>query len=217
MRDTPESIFKSVRATVLIYAGVVFTVVVSMIGLVIEPERQLGGLAQAEITTDPVLGTTGAYPPELTYGERLGRDVYRAMGCIYCHTQQVRPDGFGADIERGWGIRRTVARDYIHDQPHLLGTMRTGPDLANIGARQPERAWHHRHLYDPRSVSPGSIMPAFRFLYDRIEVARGQTPPDDAISLADEPGVYIVPKPDARRLYEYLMTLDKSPALPEAE
>jgi cytochrome c oxidase cbb3-type subunit 2 len=51
----------------------------------------------------------------------------------------VRSSAFGADIARNWGQRRSVARDYIFDRPHLMGTMRTGPDLANIGARQPTR------------------------------------------------------------------------------
>lgn len=211
----PGTFFKSLRATVLIYAGVLFTVAASLVGLVLEPERQLRGLEPQE-TQDPVTGATIAYPPEPGYTARVGRDVYRSMGCVYCHSQQVRPEGFGADIDRGWGPRRTVARDYIYDSPHLLGTMRTGPDLANIAARQPSSDWHHLHLYNPRLVSPGSTMPAFRFMYERIVVADGESPPSDAVSLPGEDRAFIVPGREAQQLYTYLMTLDKTTPLEEA-
>ena len=211
----PGTFFKSLRATVLIYAGVLFTVAASLVGLVLEPERQLRGLEPKE-TQDPVTGATVAYPPEPGYTAQVGRDVYRSMGCVYCHSQQVRPEGFGADIDRGWGPRRTVARDYIYDSPHLLGTMRTGPDLANIAARQPSSDWHHLHLYNPRLVSPGSTMPAFRFMYERIVVAEGESPPSDAVSLPGEDRAFIVPGREAQQLYTYLMTLDKTTPLEEA-
>lgn len=206
---------RGVRATVLIYAGVLFTISASLVGLVLEPERQLGGLDPVEIE-DPVTGATTAYPPEPSYAAEVGRDVYRSMGCVYCHSQQVRPEGFGADIERGWGPRRTVARDYLYDSPHLLGTMRTGPDLANIAARQPSADWHHLHLYNPRIVSEGSIMPAFPFMYERIELDEGEDAPEGAVALPDEDGAYIVPGRQARQLYTYLMTLDKTTPLEEA-
>jgi len=217
MRDETKSTLHSIRFTLGVYAGVLFTVAASMVGLVLEPQRQLGAIEPQETVTNQVTGETSQYPAEPTYTEQLGRDVYRSMGCLYCHSQQVRPEGFGADIERGWGTRRTVARDYIYDQPHLLGTMRTGPDLANIAARQPSYEWHHRHLYDPRITSPGSIMPAFPFMYDRVQVADGEDPPEDAVSLPNEPGAYIVPKEQAKRLYSYLMTLDRTAPLPEAD
>lgn len=44
--------------------------------------------------------------------------------------------------------------------------MRTGPDLLNIGARMPSRARHLTHLYQPRAISPTSIMPGFPFLFE---------------------------------------------------
>ena len=84
-----------------------------------------------------------------------GREVYIANGCVYCHTQQPRPKGFAPDFDRGWG-RATVAGDYAYDAPHLLGTMRTGPDLMNIGARQPSEQWHLGHLYQPRAYVPAA-------------------------------------------------------------
>ncbi|HEY9517410.1 MAG TPA: cbb3-type cytochrome c oxidase subunit II, partial [Gemmatimonadaceae bacterium] len=97
--------------------------------------------------------------------ELRGRTVYIANGCVYCHSQQVRDPDFTTDVERGWGSRATVPADYVYDRPHLLGTMRTGPDLSNVGLRLPDTSWQLIHLYNPRTVAPWSIMPAFPFLF----------------------------------------------------
>lgn len=191
--------------------GVLATILSSFLGLVYLPNLQLGFLSSIE---DPA---GNAQPPGYFGTVALGRDVYRHMGCIYCHSQQVRPPGFGADIERGWGTRRSVARDYIRDSPHLLGTMRTGPDLINIAVRQPSREWHHLHLYNPRITSPGSVMPAFAFLYER-RTAGAEPRPDDAITLpaqnTKEPA-YIVPGNRAAQLVDYLMSLNRTYDVPE--
>lgn len=216
VKPSTAAALNSLKTSLLIYAGVLFTILASTVGLVFEPQRQLGGQELAEVVVDPVLGTMGEYPVPLAYKAQLGRKVYQSMGCVYCHSQQVRPEGFGADIERGWGNRRTVSRDYLFDSPHLLGTMRTGPDLANIAVRQPSYEWHHLHLYNPRLTSPGSIMPAFRFMYRRDRLAEGEELPRGAIALPETDGEYIVPKNQAERLFAYLMTLDKSAPLPEA-
>jgi ribosomal protein L7/L12 len=61
----------------------------------------------------------------------------------------LRPQG--SDIDRGWGRGRTVAADFLQDQPALPGKVRLGPDLANIGSRMPSPEWHYRHLYHPVS------------------------------------------------------------------
>ncbi len=100
-----------------------------------------------------------------------GRQSYIANGCVYCHSQQPRDSAQAPDALRGWG-RASVAGDYAYDTPHLLGTMRTGPDLLNIGARQPSRDWHLGHLYAPRAYTPGSIMPAYPYLFD-VRSGRG--------------------------------------------
>ena len=76
--------------------------------------------------------------------------MYIANGCIYCHSQQPRDPIQAPDDKRGWG-RASVAADYHYDKPHLLGTMRTGPDLFNIGVRQPSADWHLGHLFQPRA------------------------------------------------------------------
>ncbi|MCZ2152605.1 MAG: cbb3-type cytochrome c oxidase subunit II [Bryobacterales bacterium] len=148
-----------------------------------------------------------------------GRRSVMDLGCVYCHTQQVRPEGFGADIERGWGRRRTVMRDYLYDPINLMGTMRTGPDLANIGARQPSKTWQYLHLYNPQITSPGSIMPPHPFLFTVGADPGG--PPFDGVALPAEwqtpTAKYIVPNARGRFLVEYLLSLDKRAALPEAE
>ncbi len=195
----------------LLYVGILFTVVLSFAGLTIVPQQQLGSL-------EPIVNDDGTeYPIEPTGLVAHGRSVYISLGCMYCHSQQVRPPGFGADIERGWGSRRTVARDHIYDRPPLLGTMRTGPDLANIGLRQPSSDWHLLHLYNPEITSPGSIMPPFSFLFDELtlEIER----PYDALSFppAWDPGedVIIVPTFDATALVAYLKSLNASHPVPE--
>ena len=120
-------------------------------------------LATSALVVLPYLEVHDAPPlPGLEpYGsaELRGRAVYIANGCVYCHSQQPRAKGFAPDFARGWG-RATVAGDYAYDQPQLLGTMRTGPDLMNIGVRQPSEQWHLGHLYQPRAFVPGSIMPS---------------------------------------------------------
>ena len=120
----------------------------------------------------------------LTEEVERGREVYIEAGCLYCHSQQPRDFNFGPDVERNWG-RFAVPSDYVGDHPHLLGTMRTGPDLHNIGARQPSLDWHLIHLYQPRALLPHSVMPAYRYLF--IEAR-------DVV-----PGLREVPVPEAWR------------------
>ena len=127
--------------------GAMVMLSLSTSALVVVPYLQVRDIAPAE----------GLKP--YTSAQLRGREVYIANGCVYCHTQQPRAQGFGPDLARGWG-RATVAADYAYDRPHLLGTMRTGPDLMNIGVRQPSEQWHLGHLYQPRAYVPGSIMPS---------------------------------------------------------
>ncbi|EWS55602.1 cbb3-type cytochrome c oxidase subunit II [Methylibium sp. T29] len=135
--------------------------------------------------------------------------MYIANGCVYCHSQQPRAKAFAPDFSRGWG-RATVAGDYAYDQPHLLGTMRTGPDLMNIGVRQPSEQWQLGHLYQPRAYMPGSIMPSYPFLFETRERAeKGDVvvslPPGQAPA-----GQVVVARPQAMDLVKYLQSLDRS-------
>ncbi|MBS0437606.1 MAG: cbb3-type cytochrome c oxidase subunit II [Proteobacteria bacterium] len=170
-------------------------------------------LATSALVVLPYLEVHDAPPlPGLKpYGsaELRGRAVYIANGCVYCHSQQPRAKGFAPDFARGWG-RATVAGDYAYDQPQLLGTMRTGPDLMNIGVRQPSEQWHLGHLYQPRAFVPGSIMPSYPFLFE----AKAQAEKGDVIvnlpALAAPAGRVVVARPEAVDLVRYLQSLDRS-------
>jgi hypothetical protein len=115
----------------------------------------------------------------------------------------------GPDIAQGWGKRRTVAEDFLYDYPVMLGSQRIGPDLANIGARQPDLNWHLLHLYAPRQIVRDSAMPPYRFLFEKRRIERTRStealnlPPE----LAPEPGYEILPKRQAMELAAYLTSL----------
>jgi Cytochrome C oxidase, mono-heme subunit/FixO len=124
----------------------------------------------------------------------------------------------GPDIPR-WGPRRTVAQDFLYDYPVMPGLQRVGPDLANVGVRLPDVNWHLRHLYAPRTQVAGSPMPSYKFLFEEHKLQPGQKPSLDGIPLTAA-GVFfdsgkdtgpidreIVPKPEARALVAYLLSL----------
>lgn len=94
--------------------------------------------------------------------EIAGRDIYIREGCYTCHSQMIRP--LRAEVLRygEW----TRAGEYAYDHPFLLGSRRAGPDLQRVGGKYPD-AWHFEHMRDPRSTSPGSIMPRYPWLYER--------------------------------------------------
>ena len=288
-----------------LFLGIFGTFAFSWTGLTLIPNFQIGHL-------DPQSDEeqTDVYPqPKSGMAER-GRKIYAANGCVYCHSQQVRADYAASDIERKWGTRRSAPRDYIFDRPAMLGKLRMGPDLANIGKRAPAEdqnaapspapsasaaaspagvnapatspapsvspvaapqpsaanaaaamsgtspapkasaspapatspaaastaqapaspsgvpplysaAWHHLHLYSPRSVVEGSSsnMPAFKFLYQKRRISGERSA--DALKLtgADDPGEdwEVVPSYDAKCLVAYLMSLDQSHELKEAK
>ena len=110
---------------------------------------------------------------QLTGAAMRGKEIYIANGCIACHTQQVRD----VAMDKVWGSRPSVASDYATDHrmgiwrntATLMGSERTGPDLTNIGERQPSIDWQLLHLYQPRSVVPQSIMPAYQWLFEYKE------------------------------------------------
>jgi cytochrome c oxidase cbb3-type subunit I/II len=93
--------------------------------------------------------------------EVAGRDIYIREGCYLCHSQMIRP--MRAEILRygDW----TRAAEYQYDRPFLLGSRRLGPDLQRVGQKYPD-AWHYEHMRDPRSTSPGSVMPVYPWLID---------------------------------------------------
>ena len=296
-----------------LFLGIFGTFAFSWVGLTVIPNWQIGHLNPQSDEEG-----TDIYPLPQSGMVTRGARVYAANGCNYCHSEQVRAEYAGADIERKWGDRRSAPRDYIFERPVLLGKMRMGQDLANIGARAPKEeespsptggaspapqgaaaspgavasakaaspppatspspatapaaspgaiaskpptspgpagpppskspaaapnafgaaspaaspapsappwpeqtaglppmysaAWHHVHLYSPRSINLDSNMPSYRFLYQtrRISDARSS----DALQLtgSDAPpeGWEIVPTYDAKCLVAYMMGLNQS-------
>jgi cbb3-type cytochrome oxidase cytochrome c subunit len=269
----------------LIFLATFFALSASWFGFVLTPQVQLGREGQATNTVN----TAELYPQTRPGLARQGAEVYRANGCAYCHSQQVRQTGvaadvllidpgtnlvavadaltrggdtkanaaglagglpktvlkgisfekadavtkelkaagakadlrivaLGPDIARGWGLRRTVAEDFLFDYPVMPGNQRVGPDLANVGRRLPDPNWQYLHLYAPSSVVKGSPMPAYKFLFEERKVSTGQAPAPDALRFnatgnADEKTQTvpadreIVPTQNARALVAYLMSL----------
>jgi cytochrome c oxidase cbb3-type subunit I/II len=107
----------------------------------------------------PTIASVKPYTPL----ELEGRDLYIREGCYLCHSQMVRP--FRNEELRYQG-EYSKAGEYVYDHPFQWGSKRTGPDLHRVGGRWGDD-WHYRHMIDPRSVSPGSIMPAYAHMGER--------------------------------------------------
>lgn len=125
----------------------------------------------------------------------------------------------GPDMDRGLGVRRSVAADYLFDSPVMLGEQRIGPDLSNVGLRLPDANWHLLHLYAPTAM-PGaqkSVMPSFKYLF--IERPVGSTPSPEALKLPPElakPGMEVIPTNKAKELVAYLLSLKTTTPIFEA-
>ena len=171
------------------------------------------------VAVGPAVEVQDRYQPlpgtkPLSDAERRGLEVFVSEGCPVCHTQQVRP----LPMDSVWG-RPTVASDYarLHPMtwwqqtPGLLGSERTGPDLSNIGKRQPSEAWQLIHLYNPRAVSPWSIMPRFHDLFRTVDT------PGDKATVVPVPAKFapsrgkVVTTPRALDLVAYLLSLHQTP------
>ena len=198
-------------------AGIIGSFALSTFALVLLPQIQLGGM-QPQFTDDEGK-VTDIYPVENRGVVQAGRSVYISEGCVYCHSQQVRDEQNGLDIERGWGVRRTVARDYLFDAPPQLGSSRLGPDLSNVGwakwrnepenedpLHKPEKrdaAWQLLHLYNPRTIVKDSNMPAYRYLFEKRKISGQRS--QDALNVETEDGYEVVPTTEAKALVGYLL------------
>ncbi|HWY52167.1 MAG TPA: cbb3-type cytochrome c oxidase subunit II [Chthoniobacterales bacterium] len=296
------------KGLVSLFIGLFGTFAFSWVGLTVIPNLQIGAL-------NPQMDEEGTdiYPAPKSGMADVGRRIYVANGCIYCHSQQIRPDYASSDVDRvrdagpsprpKWAERRSAPRDYIFDRPVVLGQERMGPDVANLGKAAPSEeespagapaanapptspaaaqspppnaaaakpgtsgppaapatsaappagsppapsavvanpspaasaspnptglppaysaAWHHLHLYSPRSMSldnRDSTMPAYKFLYEKHPISGERSA--DALQLqgpdAPPPGWEIVPTYDAKCLVAYLMSLDQSHPLKEVK
>jgi cytochrome c oxidase cbb3-type subunit 2 len=202
-----------VRRFTTLFFGVLVLFGVSWLSFVAYPYITFAGIQPSK---DP---NTGAVAPQGNPGTAdQGARVFAANGCVYCHSQFVRDKNEGADIDRGWGKRRTVARDYMFDRHVFLGNSRLGADLTNIGVRQTDPQWFYRLLYDPQSLYPASVMPSFRYLF-RTQKISGQASAD-ALKLTGPGGPHggyeIVPTEDGKAIVAYLISLKRNYALPEA-
>ena len=192
-----------------LFLGVFAALALSWAGLLLTAQRQFGGLSQFK---DPVDDTL--YPQPMSGLANQGRLVYQDLGCVSCHTQQVRREGFGADLERKWGQRGSYARDYIRDETVFIGSSRIGPDLRNAGNTElhayADADYFFQLLYAPASVAPGSMMPAHKFLFD-VHAVAGRQPSAHALKLSSKyspgPGLEVVPTARAQALVAYLQSL----------
>ena len=264
----------------LLFFGIFLSLGGSFWALLLAPQVQIGRAQPV------VLETTGAtYPSPRTGVAQQGAEIYRAQGCVECHSQQVRQSGvnfevwladtgnaqrqlavtmnqlkiadanrliaqapvkllggltmleasgiasqltngeakaqvvlatLGSDIQRGWGKRATVSQDYLYDNPVQFGSLRVGPDLANYGTRAVPSALALQHLYSPQSTMPKSMMPPYRYLFNKRKMADGEKRAANALPAMVEPGYEITPTPEAEALVAYLMSLDASASLAEA-
>ncbi len=103
----------------------------------------------------PTIASVKPYTPL----ELQGRDIYIREGCYTCHSQMVRP--FRHETERYGEYAK--AGEFVYDHPFQWGSKRTGPDLLRVGGKY-LNVWHYHHMIDPRTMSPGSIMPPYAFL-----------------------------------------------------
>jgi cytochrome c oxidase cbb3-type subunit I/II len=94
--------------------------------------------------------------------ELEGRDIYIREGCYTCHSQMVRP--FRSETER-YG-EYSKAGEYVYDHPFQWGSKRIGPDLWRVGGKYSD-SWHYRHMFEPADISPGTIMPTYKHMYER--------------------------------------------------
>lgn len=157
--------------------------------------------------------------------ERKGLRVYVSEGCVACHTQQVR----NIEMDAVWGTRPSVPGDYYYSKqrldlwrqsPSVLGSERTGPDLTNIGIRQPGATWHLIHLFNPRHVVKESIMPGYPWLFNIVD---GSTVAADDVVVPvqdqklSDAGKKVVATEEVLALVAYLKSLKQVELQPELE
>ncbi|MBI3883966.1 MAG: cbb3-type cytochrome c oxidase subunit II, partial [Sphingobacteriales bacterium] len=166
---------------------------------------------QSQKNNAPLPGTS-----PLTGDALAGKGVYISEGCVGCHSQQVR----NVDMDKVFGSRPGMAADYANikrtsiwqNTATVMGTERTGPDLTNIGSRQPSKDWHLLHLFNPRAVVAQSIMPSYEWMFEIKE-----TPAKDDIIVSVPPSFLngrtgkVIAKKEALQLIAYLQSLKQAP------
>ncbi len=151
MSDHQETMHRRLEGWPLVFT--VLTVAAILVGTAVEFIPAF--LVQGNIET---IETVTPFTPL----EVAGRDIYIKEGCVSCHSQMVRP--FRHELERYGEF--TKAGETTYEHPFLWGSKRTGPDLQRVGGKYPH-LWHVRHMENPRSTSPRSIMPPYDWLLRR--------------------------------------------------
>lgn len=150
--------------------------------------------------------------------ELKGLHIYVEENCMSCHTQQVR----NIEMDNSWGKRPSIPSDYYYSKqrqdlwrqsPSLLGSERTGPDLTDVGKRQPGMEWHLLHLYNPRIVVKESIMPSFPWLFE-LKDASSVKETDQLVPVPQEflngSSKKVVATQKAKNLVAYLQSLTQA-------
>ena len=152
----------------------------------------------------------------LTGDAKNGKLVYIAEGCVGCHSQQVR----NVEMDKVFGNRPGMASDYanigrtsiLQNTATLMGTERTGPDLTDIGNRQPSKDWHLIHLFNPRILVQQSIMPAYKWLFEEKEqVNKNDIVVNVPSQYLSNPNYKIVATQKAIQLVAYIQSLKQVP------
>jgi len=197
--------------------GIFFTLGMAWLAFVVGARSQFGDL----VPTSEVLDDDGSVPVDadlfpiaISGIAKQGAEEYAALGCVTCHTQQVRRVEAGFDVERGWGKRPSAPRDYVLQEHVLLGNSRIGPDLANVGLRNYSDEWLHQHLFEPQSIFPSSLCPPSPFLYQLVD-----EPVYSDIGISPKNSMdknrTVRPSIRANRLVAYLQALKQDYELPE--
>ncbi|MBT3668425.1 MAG: c-type cytochrome [Opitutae bacterium] len=195
--------------------GIFATLAAAWLAFVVGARQQFGDLAptSTELEEDgSIPEDADLFPIALSGIAQQGASEYLSLGCSTCHTQQVRLVESGFDVERGWGKRPSVARDYILQNEVNLGNTRVGPDLANLGLRDYSDEWLHQHLFEPQSLIPESICPPSPFLYTQEEEKKSGV--IEFLS-DDNKTIHIKPSTRAQRIVAYLQELAQDYELPE--
>ena len=197
--------------------GIFLTLGIAWLAFVVGARKQYGDLVpspQALEEDGSIPTDADLFPVDLAGLAKQGAEEYASLGCVTCHTQQVRRVETGFDVERGWGKRPSVPRDYVLQDHVLLGNSRIGPDLANLGLREYSDKWLHQHLFEPQSMIPSSLCPPSPFLYDEIDEPVHSD--IEVTSELDEDNTrHIRPSIRANRLVAYLQSLKQDYELPE--
>jgi cytochrome c oxidase cbb3-type subunit II len=186
-----------------ITAGLLFTLLTYLVVIMPAFQNQYNNL--------PLPGSV-----PLSGDAKAGKLIYIAEGCVGCHSQQVR----NIEMDRVFGKRPGMAADYANigrtsiwqNTATLMGTERTGPDLTDVGNRQPSIDWNLMHLYQPRSVVSQSIMPSYKWLFEikAVPLKTDIIVNIPAQFLNGEPGKLVATK-KALQLVAYIRSLKQTP------